>query len=210
VTRVKVCGVTRIEDAVLAAELGAFAVGFIFWPQSRRYVEPERARAIAATLPPRVVCVGVFVDQPLDEIRRIAHMVPLGAVQLHGAEKPEIAAALVQPVIKAMPVGEGFDPASMDAWPADVTVLLDTHDPVRRGGTGRTIDWTAAAIAARRRPVMLSGGLTPENVRVAIDTVRPYAVDLASGIEAFPGVKDHDKLRSLFRNIAAAQDQAQT
>ena len=207
-TRVKVCGVTRAEDAILAADLGASAIGFIFWPRSRRFVEPERAREIAAALPRRVVCVGVFVDQSVAEIQKIAALVPLGAIQLHGAEKPDVVAALMQPVIKAIPVATGFDPAALDAWPAEVTVLLDAHDPVQRGGTGRTIDWTAAAHAARRRPVMLSGGLTPENVREAIETVRPYGVDLASGVEASPGIKDPEKLRALFRNVAGSEDPA--
>ena len=200
-TRVKVCGITRADDAVLAADLGASAIGFIFWPRSARYVEPQRAREIAAALPRTVVCVGVFVDQPVEEMREIAAYVPLGAVQLHGSESTAIAAALIQPVIKAIPVGDGFDPASLDAWPSPVTVLLDAHDPVSRGGTGRTIDWTLAAAAAKRRPVMLSGGLNPQNVGRAIETVRPYAIDLSSGVESAPGIKDAGKLRELFANV---------
>lgn len=200
-TRVKVCGVTRLEDAKLAADLGASAIGFVFWPKSPRYVEPERARAIAAALPRTVVCVGVFVDQAVEEMQRIASGVPLGALQLHGAESPLIAAALLQPVIKAVPVTNGFAPESLDVWPSEVTVLLDAHDPIKRGGTGRTIDWRAAAGAAGRRPIMLSGGLTPDNVREAIETVRPYAIDVSSGVETSPGLKDPAKLRALFENL---------
>lgn len=200
-TRVKVCGVTRVEDAQLAADLGASAIGFVFWPMSPRYVEPERARAIAAALPRAIVCVGVFVDQDFEEMQRIASYVPLGALQLHGAEPPRVAAALLHPVIKAVPVINGFAPESLDLWPSEVTVLLDAHDPVKRGGTGRTIDWSAAARAARRRPIMLSGGLTPENIREAIETVRPYAIDVSSGVEASPGIKDPGKLRALFANV---------
>ena len=200
-TRVKVCGVTRAEDARLAAELGASAIGFVFWPMSPRYVEPDHARAIAAALPRMVVCVGVFVDQSVEDMQQIAARVRLGAVQLHGAEPPQVAAALLQPVIKAVPVINGFAPESLDVWPPEVTVLLDAHDPVKRGGTGRTIDWSAAARAARRRRIMLSGGLTPDNVREAIETVRPYAVDVSSGIEVSPGLKDPAKLRALFESI---------
>ena len=204
-TRVKVCGITRVEDATLAADLGASAIGFIFWPRSARFIPPARAAAIAAALPPSIVCVGVFVDQPLQDMQSIASQVPLGAVQLHGVETPEVAAALMQPVIKAVPVIDDFDPASLDVWPPAVTVLLDAHDPVRRGGTGRTIDWSVAARAARRRPVMLSGGLTPENVREAVEAVRPYAIDLSSGVETAPGVKDPARLRALFENLPGLQ-----
>lgn len=200
-TRVKVCGVTRVEDATLAADLGASAIGFIFWPKSPRYVDPETARAIAAALPRTVVCVGVFVDQPIEDMQRIASGVPLGALQLHGAESPRVAAALLQPVIKALPVTHGFAPESLDVWPSEVTVLLDAHDPVKRGGTGRTIDWRSAAAAAARRPIMLSGGLTPENVREAIETVRPYAIDVSSGVETSPGIKDPAKLHVLFETL---------
>ena len=201
-TRIKICGITRVEDATLAADLGAAAIGFVFWPRSPRFVEPARAAAIAAAVPRSVVCVGVFVDQPLDEMQAIAAQVPLGAVQLHGTETPPIAAALMQPVIKAVAVTEGFEPSSVDVWPSAVTVLLDAHDPVKRGGTGRTIDWSLAARTAERRPVMLSGGLNPDNVRAAVETVRPYAVDVSSGVESAPGIKDPAKLRALFAACA--------
>ena len=200
-TRVKVCGITRVEDAMLAAELGASAIGFIFWRNSARFIAPARAAEIASALPSSIVCVGVFVDQPVDEMRTIASQVPLGAVQLHGAETRAVAEALMQPVIKAVPVTGEFDPESLDAWPSAVTVLLDAHDPVKRGGTGRTIDWSLAARAAERRPVMLSGGLHPDNVREAVEMVRPYAVDLSSGVESAPGIKDPAKLRALFGSL---------
>jgi phosphoribosylanthranilate isomerase len=208
-TRVKVCGITRVEDAALAADLGASAIGFIFWPRSARFIEPARAAAIAASLPSSVVCVGVFVDQPVEDMQAIASQVPLGAVQLHGAETPAVAAALMQPVIKAVPVTDVFDPQSMDAWPAEVTVLLDAHDPVKRGGTGRTIDWSLAARAARRRRVMLSGGLNPDNVRAAVAAVRPYAIDLSSGVESAPGIKDPVKLRALFAALPGLSTSAE-
>jgi phosphoribosylanthranilate isomerase len=196
--KVKICGVRRVEDALLAAELGASAVGLVFWPGSPRFIDPYRARPIVAALPPFVTAVGVFVDQPEDYVAGVAGLVKLGAVQLHGQEPPEFYARLRYRVIKAIPVTARFDQALLDSVPARATVLLDAHDPVRKGGTGRTIDWSSAGTAARRRPVILSGGLTPENVVESIDAVHPYAVDVSSGVEASPGIKDHVKLRALF------------
>ena len=201
-TRVKVCGVTRVEDALLAAELGASAIGFVFWPRSPRFIDPGRAASIARELPPLITTVGVFVDQPIEEVRRIAQRVPLMAVQLHGNEPIEYARQLLQPVIRAVAVDDQFTMSSVDVIPAEITVLLDAHDPVRRGGTGRTIDWTAASQAAARRPVFLSGGLNPANIAEAIARVHPYGVDLSSGVESSPGVKDAARLRALFEAVA--------
>ena len=196
--RVKICGIRRQQDAALAAELGAWAIGFIFWPGSPRFIDPYRARAIAAALPPWLVPVGVFVDQPEEYIAGVASLVRLGAVQLHGHEPPAMVERLPQRVIKSVPVGADFDPAAVDRVPARAGVLLDAHDPERRGGTGVTVDWRQAAAAARRRRVLLAGGLRPENVRSAVETVRPFGIDVSSGVEAAPGVKDHDRLRALF------------
>ncbi len=196
--RVKVCGIRRQEDALLAAELGAWAVGFVFWPGSPRFIDPYRARKIAAALPPWLVPVGVFGDQPLDYITGVATLVRLGAVQLHGNESASMIQALRHRVIKAVPVGADFDVSAMDAVPPRVAVLLDAHDPERRGGTGTVVDWTRAAAAARRRPVLLAGGLRPENVRIAVDMVQPFGIDVSSGVEASPGVKDPARLRALF------------
>jgi phosphoribosylanthranilate isomerase len=201
-TRVKVCGVTRLEDALLAAELGASAIGFVFWPRSPRFIDPGRAAAIARELPPLITTVGVFVDQPIEEVRRIAQRVPLMAVQLHGSEPVEYARQLLQPVIRAVAVNDHFTTSSLDVIPAEITVLLDAHDPVRRGGTGQTIDWTTASQAAARRPVFLSGGLNPANIAEAITRVHPYGVDLSSGVESAPGVKDPARLRALFEAVA--------
>lgn len=199
--RVKVCGITRIEDAVIAADLGAAAIGFVFWPQSPRYVEPDVAREIAAALPASIVCVGVFVNQEAAYVRHTAAHVRLGAVQLHGDESTEYAAALLEPVIKAVPIVEGFDASTLDALPAAITVLLDAHDPKRRGGTGTAVDWTIAARAAARRPIVLAGGLTAANVAEAVRTVRPYAIDVSSGVEAAPGRKDAKKLEAFFAAV---------
>lgn len=193
---VKICGITRLEDAVAAADMGADAIGFIFWPGSPRFVDPYRARAIAAALPRLVASVGVFVDQPADYVHGVANLVRLSAVQLHGGETPEFAASLGRRVVKAVAAD-----ASLDEWPSNVTLLLDAHDPVKKGGTGKTIDWDRAAAIAGGRHVLLAGGLTPENVADAIARVQPFGVDVSSGVEQAPGIKDHQRLQALFKAI---------
>ncbi len=195
-TMVKFCGITRREDAWLAADLGADAVGFIFWPGSPRVVRPDEARDIVRSLPPFIVPVGVFVDQPLGTVRDTARLVGLWAVQLHGQEQPAFAAALGVRVIKA--VGEpGSDVVQeADSWPIDVTLLVDAVDPARRGGTGQKADWETAAALASTRRIVLAGGLTPEIVADAIAAVQPYAVDVSSGVEDAPGLKNHARMRA--------------
>jgi len=192
---VKICGITRLDDAEAAVEAGASAIGFVFWPTSPRFVDPYRARAIAARLLPFVTPVGLFVNQPCEHVNAVASLVRLGAVQLHGDETPEFAASIAAPVIRALSIEKA------DAWPEGTTLLLDAHDPVQRGGTGRTIDWTAAAAIASRRRVLLAGGLTPENVAEAIARVRPFGIDVSSGVERAPGIKDHQRLRALFEAV---------
>jgi phosphoribosylanthranilate isomerase len=194
---VKICGITLSEDAEAAVKAGAAAIGFVFWPGSPRFIDPYRARAIAATLPPFVTTVGVFVNQPIEYVTGVASLVRLGAVQLHGDETIEYAAALSGPVVKALSPGDG----QAAVWPARTMLLLDVHDPVRRGGTGRTIDWTAAARVAAERRVLLAGGLTPENVAEAVLRVRPFGIDVSSGVERAPGIKDHQRLRALFEAV---------
>lgn len=196
--RVKVCGIRRPADAMMAVDLGASALGFVFWPDSPRAVTVDQVREITRELPPFVSAVGVFVNQPMDEILDIARRARLTAIQLHGDEEASAYAASPIPVIKALPVGPGFSMAAVDDVPAGMTVLLDAHDPVRRGGTGRPIEWTVASAAAKRRPVILSGGLNPDNVLAAVRTVRPSAIDVSSGVESSPGVKDESRLRALF------------
>lgn len=190
-----------MEDARLAAELGACAVGFVFWPGSPRFIDPFRALPIVRALPPCVAPIGVFVDQPMEYVAGVAGLLNLAAVQLHGGEPVQAYERFPHRVIKAVPVTDRFDPASVDALPPQVTVLLDAHDPVRRGGTGRVIDWSIAARVAKSRRTMLSGGLNAENVRAALEAVRPYAIDVSSGVESAPGVKDPQKLREIFRVI---------
>ncbi len=193
---VKICGITRAEDADAAVALGAQAIGFLFWPESPRFVEPERAREIAHRLPPFVMSVGVFVNQTSEHVSSVASLVGLKAVQLHGDETPQFAAALAVPAIKALTLD-----APLDVWPMDTMILLDAHDPQRRGGTGQTIDWSAAAEVASRRRMILAGGLTPENVGEAVARVRPFGIDVSSGVESAPGVKDHQRLRALFEAV---------
>ena len=203
---VKICGITRLEDAEAAVAAGASAIGFIFWPNSPRFVDPHRARKIAASLPPFVTAVGVFVNQPLEYVNAVARLARLGAVQLHGDETPEFAASVAAPVIKTVGCGSGrsgpgVTVETLSVWPARVRMLLDVHDPVARGGTGRTIDWTAAARVAARREILLAGGLTPDNVADAIARVRPFGIDVSSGVERAPGIKDHRRLRALFEAV---------
>jgi phosphoribosylanthranilate isomerase len=200
---VKVCGITRAEDAEAAVHAGATAIGFVFWPKSPRAIDPYRAQAIVATLPPFVTPVGVFVDQPAEYVNGVASLVRLGAVQLHGDESLGYVNAMLRPVVKAVSLRDGLAPAAgrIDDWPSRVLLLLDVHDPVRKGGTGRTVDWSVAAEIARRRPVLLAGGLTAENAGEAIDRVRPFGIDVSSGVEAAPGIKDHQRIKALFEAV---------
>jgi phosphoribosylanthranilate isomerase len=202
--RVKICGVTRVEDARLAAELGASAIGIVLWPDSPRYVERTKAKEIVAALPPFISAVGVFVNQQ-DEAEETARDLGLTAVQFHGDEPPGSYRAVPIRVIKAVTVRDVSAREEAAAVPAGATVLLDAHDRVKRGGTGRVVDWEIAAMIARDRPVILSGGLSAENVADAIATVQPYAIDVSSGVESAPGRKDPMKLRALFAALRAAE-----
>ncbi len=204
--RVKVCGMTRVEDAQLACELGTSAVGFVFWEQSPRCIEPTRAREIAATLPSQVISVGVFVNPSEAEVRSIADSVGLGAIQLHGDETVDLCERLPYPVIKAVPLKDAESVEAAWRLPDAVTVLLDVHDPVNRGGTGQPVDWTLAAQVAGRRRVFLAGGLTPANVVGAVSAVRPYGVDVSSGLETSPGVKNPEAVRAFFRAVQTMEE----
>jgi phosphoribosylanthranilate isomerase len=199
---IKICGITRPEDARAAIDAGVGALGFIFWPGSPRFIDPFRARAIARTLPPFVATVGVFVNQPQDHVNGVASLVGLSVVQLHGDETREYVARMRRPVLKA--VALGAETPRVDGWAANTMLLLDAHDPARRGGTGRTIDWDRAGAIARQRPIVLSGGLTPENVGDAIGRVRPFGIDVSSGVEVSPGIKDPGRLADLFQAILYA------
>jgi len=202
--RVKLCGMTRMEDAQLAADLGAWAIGFILWPGSRRTADAAVAAGIARALRRRVEPVGVFVNASLDEIAHAVEAIGLTHVQLHGDEGPAFCRAVAERtgtrVIKALRIGSNADVADAERYHTDLH-LFDASAGHARGGTGRTWDW---ALAAKRRttiPLVLSGGLTPENVGEGIAAVHPWAVDVASGVEASPGVKDPERMEAF---VAAA------
>jgi phosphoribosylanthranilate isomerase len=203
---VKICGITRLEDARFAVECGARALGFVFWPESPRSIDPDRAGGIVSALPPFVTPVGVFVNQASDHVNGVAARARLGAVQLHGDETAAYAGGMTRPVIKAVSLAEAEE--GIDRWPPEVMLLLDTHDPVRRGGTGRTVDWTRASAIAALRRVVLAGGLTPDNVADAISRVQPFGIDVSSGVEIVPGVKDHRRLERLFEVIRTMEGKA--
>jgi phosphoribosylanthranilate isomerase len=206
VTRVKVCGITRPEDAELAVELGAWALGFILWPESKRAADPAVAAGIAAALRRRVQLVGVFVNPTLDAVAHAAEALHLTHLQLHGDEGPSFCAEAGRRtgcrVIKAVRIAGAADFQDLERFHTDLH-LLDTAARGLRGGTGETWDWALARRRPRRVPALLSGGLTAENVAEGIAAVEPYAVDVASGVEAAPGIKDPDKL-SAFLAAAAA------
>jgi phosphoribosylanthranilate isomerase len=204
VTRVKICGITRPEDAEHAVALGAWALGFILWPQSKRAADPAVAAGIARAQRRRVELVGVFVNQPLDEIERYADALGLSYVQLHGDEGPAFCAAVGQrtgcKVIKAAKIRHGADLRDLERFHTDLH-LLDTSVTGMVGGTGQTWDWGLLAGRRSKTPFLLSGGLTPENVAEGIAAVHPWGVDVASGTEAAPGVKDPAKLEAFFAAV---------
>jgi len=197
--KIKICGITRKEDALLAAELGADLIGFNFWRPGKRYLEPERAEAIARELPPSLARVGVFVDEPVESMLAIARSCGLDLIQLHGDEPPEVLTRLAGfQTIRALCIRQESDLAAIEAHGADY-YLLDARVEGLPGGTGQVVDWDLARQAARRAEIFLAGGLTPENVAQAIETVQPYGVDVASGGESAPGVKDAERLREFIR-----------
>lgn len=206
--RVKICGITRLEDAQAAVELGADAIGFILWPKSPRAISLDEAARIARALPPFVTRVGVFVNPSIDEARQAVDHIGLDAVQLHGDEAPSACRALPVRCLKVATLESDNDVRGVAAWPADVMPLVDALDVERRGGTGRVADWTRAAQVSFVRPIVLSGGLTADNVAQAIAAARPWAVDVSSGVEASPGVKSAERLRKFFAAVAAVPEGA--
>lgn len=207
--KVKVCGITNLEDARSAIEAGADALGFNFYRRSPRYVAPEEAREIIAELTPAgaVLCVGVFVNEDsAATVARMAAEARVAAVQLHGDESPEYCAKLSeQRVIKALRVGRDFAPERATEYCAE-SILLDAFSAKARGGTGETFDWELARRTRRLvAQLYLAGGLTVENVAEAIAAVRPYAVDVCSGVELAPGRKDASRVRAFVSAVRAAE-----
>jgi phosphoribosylanthranilate isomerase len=195
--QIKICGITNIEDALAAASAGADALGFVFHPASPRYVTPGRARDIIAVLPPTVCTVGVFVNLAAVEVLQIAELCGLDFIQLHGGETRDYCRRFPRDrLIKALSFRSEEEFAAMAGFPVRA-FLVDAHDPVRYGGTGKTCDWNLAGKAAARHPLILAGGLNGANILPALEAVHPMAVDISSGVEANTGKKDHEKMRSV-------------
>ena len=201
---VKVCGLTRVADAVLAADLGASAIGFVFWEKSPRFVTPSVAARIRSALPDHVSVVGVFVNASLARIEEVKTEVGLTGIQLHGEETSGLCESLAGEVIRAVTLENENGLQDLVELPESLTLLLDTHDPVRRGGTGRVVNWKLAARLAARRRLFLAGGLKADNVAQAVRLVRPYGVDVSSGVESQLGVKSKELLESFFIAVAEA------
>ena len=200
-TRIKICGITRVEDARAAAEIGADAIGLVFYPPSPRNVELDQARAIIAAVPPFVSVVGLFVDPPRDHVESVLRRCTLGLLQFHGDESPDFCGAFGLPYLKAARVRADADLVQyLSPHIAAQGWLLDAYQDGLYGGTGASFDWK---LIPRRlaRPVILSGGLTPENVGAAVRQVRPWAVDVSSGVEAAKGIKDAAKIAAFITGV---------
>ncbi|ARU89109.1 N-(5'-phosphoribosyl)anthranilate isomerase [Pseudomonas sp. M30-35] len=201
VVRSKICGITRLEDALAAVAAGADAIGFVFYPKSPRAVTIEQARAIIASLPPFVTTVGLFVDMPREQLQQLLVQVPLDLLQFHGDETPEQCEGFGRPYIKALRVKSGADVGQQIAPYASASgVLLDTFVAGVPGGTGEIFDWSLVP-QGLQMPIILAGGLTPDNVEAAIKQVKPYAVDVSGGVEASKGIKDLSKVKAFIQAV---------
>ena len=204
-TRVKICGITRLEDALAAAGAGADALGFVFYPPSPRNVEVERAAEITAALPPFVTTVALFVNADAGTIAEVVREARIDLLQFHGNECPDYCAQHGRPWIKAVRMKEGVDPeAEARRYAGAQALLLDAYRPGVPGGTGEAFDWDRIPSSLAPR-IVLAGGLTPENVAEAVRRVRPWAVDVSGGVEAAPGVKDADKIERFLRGVTLGQ-----
>jgi len=200
--KVKVCGITSYEDAAMVLDQGVDALGFNFFPPSPRYVSPADARLIIRRIPPFVVTVGLFVNVARqDQVSEMARIAGVQVLQLHGDETAEYCRGLADwPLIKALRIGAGAIPDDLEQYPVQ-GFLLDVKDDTLFGGTGRSFDWRLAKGIRRIRPIILAGGLRPDNVREAIRAVEPYAVDVCSGVERAPGKKDAGKLTEFMNEV---------
>jgi phosphoribosylanthranilate isomerase len=201
---VKICGITSLEDAQVAADAGADAIGFVFYPPSRRYVTPEQAGRIIQTLPPFVTTVGLFVDMALDTVNDLAARCGLDRIQLHGRETPEFCRQVTRPVIKAIRIKNAESLTLVPDYNVSAYLLDAYVEGALPGGTGASFSWELAAQAKLYGPVILAGGLTPENIEAAIAQIRPYGVDVSTGVERAPGIKDHQKVRQFIARAKAA------
>jgi len=201
-TRVKICGITRATDAAAAVRAGADALGFIMWPGSPRQVTASQVHEIARDLPALVAKVGVFVDATPKDVASAVREAGLQVVQLHGDENPDDYRACGAALVKAVSLTSPADVGGALRYPQDVTLLIDARDDRRRGGTGKVANWTLARRVARERPILLAGGLGAANVRAAIRAVKPWGVDVSSGVETAPGRKSARKISALLARIA--------
>ena len=204
--RVKICGITRIEDALACVDAGADALGFVFYAKSARCVTAERARSIVSVLPPFVTTVGVFVDAKPEEVRELARTTGITLAQFHGDESAEVCDGAGLSYVKTIPVCGQLDTRTLDtAFPRASGLLLDTVHGGQRGGTGKAFDWRLWPRDSRRR-LILAGGLTPANVAAAIAATGAFAVDVCTGVESAPGVKDVAKVRAFIAEVARASE----
>jgi phosphoribosylanthranilate isomerase len=205
--KVKVCGITSYEDAVMALEQGVDALGFNFFPPSPRYLKPADARSIIRRLPPFITSVGLFVNiAQTDQVSEMAHIAGVQVLQLHGDETPEFCKRLADwPLIKAVRVGTSGIPQNLEEYPVQ-GFLLDAKDDILFGGTGQPFDWSLAKGVKHIHPIILAGGLRPDNVREAIRVVAPYGVDVCSGVESVPGKKDANKLMQFMNEVRNVDD----
>ena len=194
---VKICGITTYEDAEIAVNYGASAIGMIFYEDSPRYIYPEKVKEWISEIPERVKKVGVFVNEKRKNIKTIVEKLNLNYIQLHGNESPEYCDKMIRPVIKVFHVGTYFDPAVLGRFQVHA-FLFDTYQKDKGGGTGRSFNWDLISSLKIDTPIILSGGLNPDNINAGIETVQPSAVDVNSGVESKPGVKDIKKVISLF------------
>lgn len=199
--RIKICGITRVEDALAAAEAGADAIGLVFYPPSPRAVSAEQAADIVRALPPFVTTVGLFADAEADDVRRVLRQVPLDLLQFHGDEPAAYCRQFQRPWMKALRVRPGDDLNQLAArWPDAAGILLDSYKAGVPGGTGETFDWSAIP-AERKWPLVLAGGLDAANVVSAIAATRPWAVDVSGGVEASKGIKDSEKIQAFVQEV---------
>src|SRR3990170_223027 len=198
--RIKICGITNIKDALLSVELGATALGFVFYKGSKRYIKPDNAQSIISKLPPFVTTVGVFANQELDEINKIKEKAGFDIVQLHGDESPDFCMKVKGKAIKAIRVKENIDPKEVESYPTQA-ILFDNYSTEAFGGSGETFGWEILKDLNTSKKIILSGGLTPENVARAIRIVNPYAVDISTGVEENPGKKNPDKLKRFIKAV---------
>lgn len=204
--RIKICGITKLEDAKLAWELGAHAIGLNFYTQSPRSLSPAAAADLVDRLPPFVAPIGVFVDWDAEPVIALCKALHLSAAQLHGDESPTVVAKVAKElqVIKVLRLGQGSAPPAFTQYRPASAFLIDAAQSNQYGGTGETSNWHLARSAAQSHRIILAGGLNPDNVAEAIRIVRPYAVDVASGVESRPGKKDPAKMRAFFDQVARA------